>query len=92
MRKKMKLRQLLTQHKNVTASRCPACGHLVDSASALDGSDSQPKVGDIIFCVRCSTPLKFGYDFQLEHCVKEDLPKLRRALAGIQGLLNSQRK
>jgi len=52
--------------KNVTTSKCPVCGYEVDSATAVDGSRAEPSVGDFTICVLCRSPLKFGYDFQLE--------------------------
>ena len=55
------------EKKNVTASVCPACGYVVDSATAIDGSGAQPAVGDFTICLKCHCALKFGYDFQLEY-------------------------
>jgi hypothetical protein len=67
-----------TNKKNVTASRCPACGYEVDSATAADGSDDEPAVGDYTICFRCRRVLKFGYDFQLERLTNDEFAKFKQ--------------
>lgn len=66
--------------KNVTTQACPECGYVVDSATAIDGSGTQPIVGDFTICLKCRRPFKFGYDFKLERLTADELVEFKKAL------------
>ena len=50
----------------VKPSECPACGKRNDAATARDGSNIEPQVGDIAVCFSCGCINKYGFDMVLE--------------------------
>jgi hypothetical protein len=42
--------------------RCPGCSAVVDAATAVDGSNALPSIGDVTVCVYCSRVLIFTAD------------------------------
>lgn len=66
----------------VAPSWCPACGHVVDSATSIGGK-TQPKPGDVGVCLYCAAYLE--YDELLTTTVLadtafEELPDATKAL------------
>lgn len=39
--------------------RCPRCGYDFDAATAADGSESAPDLGDLTICLRCGELMRF---------------------------------
>jgi len=54
---------------------CPACGKILDAASAISGEKISPKVGDITICFGCATPLTFDENMDIVHIPAEDYAK-----------------
>jgi hypothetical protein len=44
---------------------CPYCGHLLDSATAMDDAPARPKPGDVTMCIKCGFLLVFDDTMRL---------------------------
>jgi hypothetical protein len=73
------------QGLNVPHRKCPACGYEIDSATCVDGSDTQPKMGDFTICINCMQALKFGYYLRLELLSGEDVDYFKKAIRETYG-------
>lgn len=51
--------------KFVKTMLCPHCGHTLDAASAMDGSDLTPNPGDMSVCISCGEFLEFDKEMTL---------------------------
>jgi hypothetical protein len=70
---------------NLPASRCTACGHLVDAASCV-GNDGAPSPGDFTVCIACGHIMGFAADLTLRELTGDEIV----AAAGDRRLLAIQ--
>lgn len=57
----------------VPASRCPACGYRMDSATCPAGERQRPREGDFAICLKCGVCLRFDRALRLVAATKEDI-------------------
>jgi hypothetical protein len=57
---------------DVTPTRCPACGVVLDAATSPQDRQLRPRPGDYSVCMYCATPLVFTEDGDLRRMTAEE--------------------
>lgn len=55
---------------------CPVCASKLDAATKVGDEHPVPEPGDISFCIKCASMLKYGSDMALEEMTQRDFQKL----------------
>ena len=76
----------------VVTFQCPRCGYGGDAASAADGGDYKPKIGDLFVCLKCGAALEFAAEATPRWLTFEEVKTLPTAartqiLAAILGVV-----
>jgi len=60
----------------VKTTTCPACSHVLEEASAVDGKPTAPVPGDLSVCLYCARLLQFTEDLDVRVMTEADIAQL----------------
>lgn len=68
-----------TGPKRLPKTSCPACGYVMDDATAADGSNVWPEPGDFSLCLRCGEVLVYNGQMTVRRATNAEINELEPA-------------